>query len=105
MHNLKSAVISQSYSCPRPGFMSQWKAEINGDTTAEFQKCPDVCAITWNFSHQCTNPFEKGDVTIAAVVKNLCIAFTLGTFHLEFQRQTLVALSRAVLARVAVNSA
>lgn len=105
MHNLRSAVISQSSSCPRSGFMSQWKAEINGDTTAELQKCPSVCGITWNSSHQCTNPFEKGDVTIAAVVKNVCTALTSGTLHVELQRQTLVALGRAGLARAAVNSA
>lgn len=105
MHNLKSAGISQSYSCPRSGFMSQWKAEINDDTTAELQKCPSVCGITRNFSHRCTNSFEKEDVTIAAAVKNVCTAFTLGTLHLELQMQALVALGSAVLARAAVNSA
>lgn len=105
MHYLESAVISQSYSSPRSGFMSQGKAEISDDTTAEFHKCPSVCGITWNFSQQRTNPFGKGDVTIAAVVKNLRTGSTSGTFRLEFQRQTLVALGSAVLARVAVNSA
>lgn len=50
VHNLRSAVISQSYSCPRSGFMSQCKAGINDDSTAEFQECPSTCGITWNFS-------------------------------------------------------
>lgn len=36
-----------------------------------------------SLSHQCTNPFEKGDVTDATVVKIFCIAFTLGTLHLN----------------------